>query len=151
MSNELIDMHLMCGMAEGNARVTERLYHERHIEARPRYPAHFVTYIEQNELDTVRSNSSVLLGIRGSSESLNGYLSRYKLSFLYSNRESDVSVNRHLGVCETFHIPLQVLDESRSFFRVHTGYFSNIPKCIKAEFFASWACSQSSVVSSSQR
>ncbi|GFV78382.1 hypothetical protein TNCV_95391 [Trichonephila clavipes] len=44
-----------------------------------------------------------------------------------------------------------VLDESRSFFRVHTGYFSNIPKCIKAEFIASWACSQSSVVSSSQR
>ncbi|GFT06583.1 probable RNA-directed DNA polymerase from transposon X-element [Trichonephila clavipes] len=46
---------------------------------------------------------------------------------------------------------VQVLDESRSFFRVHTGYFSNIPKCIKAEFIASWACSQSSVVSSSQR
>ncbi|GFW51619.1 hypothetical protein TNCV_4212951 [Trichonephila clavipes] len=46
---------------------------------------------------------------------------------------------------------LQVSDESRSFFRVHTGYFSNIPKCIKAEFIASWACSQSSVVSSSQR
>ncbi|GFX95761.1 hypothetical protein TNCV_4886871 [Trichonephila clavipes] len=46
---------------------------------------------------------------------------------------------------------LKVLDESRSFFRVHTGYFSNIPKCIKAEFIASWACSQSSVVSSSQR
>ncbi|GFT65317.1 DUF1758 domain-containing protein [Trichonephila clavipes] len=45
----------------------------------------------------------------------------------------------------------QVSDESRSFFRVHTGYFSNIPKCIKAEFIASWACSQSSVVSSSQR
>ncbi|GFX12839.1 electron transfer flavoprotein subunit beta [Trichonephila clavipes] len=45
----------------------------------------------------------------------------------------------------------QVLDESRSFFRVHTGYFSNIPKCIKAEFIASWGCSQSSVVSSSQR
>ncbi|GFU04069.1 transposon Tf2-8 polyprotein [Trichonephila clavipes] len=44
-----------------------------------------------------------------------------------------------------------VLDESRSFFRVHTGYFSNIPKCIKAEFIASWRCSQSSVVSSSQR
>ncbi|GFU75074.1 RNA-binding protein Musashi homolog 2 [Trichonephila clavipes] len=40
----------------------------------------------------------------------------------------------------------QVSDESRSFFRVHTGYFSNIPKCIKAEFIASWACSQSSVV-----
>ncbi|GFU71821.1 hypothetical protein TNCV_2033621 [Trichonephila clavipes] len=40
----------------------------------------------------------------------------------------------------------RVLDESRSFFRVHTGYFSNIPKCIKAEFIASWACSQSSVV-----
>ncbi|GFS75201.1 PX domain-containing protein kinase-like protein [Trichonephila clavipes] len=47
--------------------------------------------------------------------------------------------------------PSKVLDESRSFFRVHTGYFSNIPKCIKAEFIASWACSQSSVVSSSQR
>ncbi|GFV31713.1 hypothetical protein TNCV_5126721 [Trichonephila clavipes] len=45
----------------------------------------------------------------------------------------------------------EVLDESRSFFRVHTGYFSNIPRCIKAEFIASWACSQSSVVSSSQR
>ncbi|GFW07597.1 hypothetical protein TNCV_3917301 [Trichonephila clavipes] len=44
-----------------------------------------------------------------------------------------------------------VLDESRSFFRVHTGYFSNIPKCIKAELIASWACSQSSVVSSSKR
>ncbi|GFX99566.1 hypothetical protein TNCV_5026221 [Trichonephila clavipes] len=25
----------------------------------------------------------------------------------------------------------QVSDESRSFFIVHTGYFSNIPKCIK--------------------
>ncbi|GFU89968.1 retrovirus-related Pol polyprotein from transposon 412 [Trichonephila clavipes] len=45
----------------------------------------------------------------------------------------------------------QVSDESRSFFRVHTSYFSNIPKCIKAEFIASWACSQSSVVSSSKR
>ncbi|GFS60059.1 hypothetical protein TNCV_2832851 [Trichonephila clavipes] len=45
----------------------------------------------------------------------------------------------------------RVLDESRSFFRVHTGYFSNIPKCIRAEFIASWACSQSSVVSSSKR
>ncbi|GFY20579.1 hypothetical protein TNCV_212111 [Trichonephila clavipes] len=47
--------------------------------------------------------------------------------------------------------PCAVLDESRSFFRVHTSYFSNIPKCIKAEFIASWACSQSSVVSSSKR
>ncbi|GFX88032.1 uncharacterized protein TNCV_158501 [Trichonephila clavipes] len=46
---------------------------------------------------------------------------------------------------------VMVLDESRSFFRVLTGYFSNIPKCIKAEFIASWGCSQSSVVSSSQR
>ncbi|GFS97794.1 uncharacterized protein TNCV_2017731 [Trichonephila clavipes] len=45
----------------------------------------------------------------------------------------------------------RVLDESRSFFRVHTGYFSNIPKCIKAEFIASWGCSQSSVVSSSKQ
>ncbi|GFU73005.1 hypothetical protein TNCV_4637391 [Trichonephila clavipes] len=42
-------------------------------------------------------------------------------------------------------VPHNVLDESRSFFRVHTGYFSNIPKCIKAEFIASWACSQSSL------
>ncbi|GFV54278.1 uncharacterized protein TNCV_4365531 [Trichonephila clavipes] len=46
---------------------------------------------------------------------------------------------------------LSKTDESRSFFRVHTGYFSNIPKCIKAEFIARWACSQSSVVSSSKR
>ncbi|GFU58422.1 hypothetical protein TNCV_58331 [Trichonephila clavipes] len=53
--------------------------------------------------------------------------------------------------CSTFAHEISVLDESRSFFRVHTGYFSNIPKCIKAEFIASWACSQSSVVSSSQR
>ncbi|GFW33262.1 hypothetical protein TNCV_2859401 [Trichonephila clavipes] len=53
-------------------------------------------------------------------------------------------------VCSALDPPL-VLDESRSFFRVHTGYFSNIPKCIKAEFIASWACSQSSVVSSSKR
>ncbi|GFY05881.1 hypothetical protein TNCV_4405471 [Trichonephila clavipes] len=51
----------------------------------------------------------------------------------------------------TIHQRNAVLDESRSFFRVHTGYFSNIPKCIKAEFIASWACSQSSVVSSSKR
>ncbi|GFV99823.1 CCHC-type domain-containing protein [Trichonephila clavipes] len=28
---------------------------------------------------------------------------------------------------------VRVLDESRSFFRVHTGYFSNIPKCIKKQ------------------
>ncbi|GFX69496.1 integrase_H2C2 domain-containing protein [Trichonephila clavipes] len=48
-------------------------------------------------------------------------------------------------------LPQTDTDEYRSFFRVHTGYFSNIPKCIKAEFIASWACSQSSVVSSSQR
>ncbi|GFV78868.1 uncharacterized protein TNCV_4079681 [Trichonephila clavipes] len=52
---------------------------------------------------------------------------------------------------ETLEKKKKVLDESRSFFRVHTGYFSNIPKCIKAEFIASWRCSQSSVVSSSQR
>ncbi|GFW92706.1 retrotrans_gag domain-containing protein [Trichonephila clavipes] len=56
------------------------------------------------------------------------------------------SVQRHLPQGGVFQ---NVLDESRSFFRVHTGYFSNIPKCIKAEFIASWACSQSSVVSSS--
>ncbi|GFY34937.1 hypothetical protein TNCV_155101 [Trichonephila clavipes] len=54
---------------------------------------------------------------------------------------------RHLTMAHNY----EVLDESRSFFRVHTGYFSNIPKCIKAEFIASWGCSQSSVVSSSQR
>ncbi|GFS81809.1 hypothetical protein TNCV_1544461 [Trichonephila clavipes] len=53
--------------------------------------------------------------------------------------------------CPKYNDNCHVLDESRSFFRVHTGYFSNIPKCINAEFIASWACSQSSVVSSSQR
>ncbi|GFW99128.1 uncharacterized protein TNCV_3008981 [Trichonephila clavipes] len=58
----------------------------------------------------------------------------------------------HLDECSALNdLNCIVLDESRSFFRVHTGYFSNIPKCIKAEFIASWACSQSSVVSSSQR
>ncbi|GFV19926.1 hypothetical protein TNCV_2186821 [Trichonephila clavipes] len=46
---------------------------------------------------------------------------------------------------------VSVLDESRSFFRVHTGYFSNIPKCIKAEFTPVGDVPQSSVVSSSQR
>ncbi|GFX36012.1 hypothetical protein TNCV_4215341 [Trichonephila clavipes] len=59
------------------------------------------------------------------------------------------------GMCSILTFRLKnadkVLDESRSFFRVHTGYFSNIPKCIKAEFIASWACSQSSVESSSKR
>ncbi|GFS53256.1 hypothetical protein TNCV_1035651 [Trichonephila clavipes] len=59
----------------------------------------------------------------------------------YRQNFAKFSLNRHYNV----------LDESRSFFRVHTGYFSNIPKCIKAEFIASWGCSQSSVVSSSKR
>ncbi|GFX60150.1 hypothetical protein TNCV_4533111 [Trichonephila clavipes] len=66
-----------------------------------------------------------------------------------------VGQSKHkVGACGVNNRPLQfwqVLDESRSFFRVHTGYFSNIPKCIKAEFIASWACSQFSVVSSSKR
>ncbi|GFX67410.1 transposon Ty3-I Gag-Pol polyprotein [Trichonephila clavipes] len=42
-----------------------------------------------------------------------------------------------------------VLDESRSFLECIL-VISNILKCIKAEFIASWACSQSSVVSSSK-
>ncbi|GFS47966.1 hypothetical protein TNCV_3599251 [Trichonephila clavipes] len=67
--------------------------------------------------------------------------------FKLSNHGGTSRLNRFF-----VHQPLHaVLDESRSFFRVHTGYFSNIPKCIKAEFIASWACSQSSVVSSSKR
>ncbi|GFW31123.1 hypothetical protein TNCV_2577051 [Trichonephila clavipes] len=61
-----------------------------------------------------------------------------------------LAINMSRSVAIGF-VLFQVLDESRSFFRVHTGYFSNIPKCIKAEFIASWGCSQSSVVSSSQR
>ncbi|GFX50891.1 hypothetical protein TNCV_2732421 [Trichonephila clavipes] len=61
--------------------------------------------------------------------------------------QKDVNQKQHICIKHDF----VVLDESRSFFRVHTGYFSNIPKCIKAEFIASWGCSQSSVVSSSQR
>ncbi|GFW84650.1 hypothetical protein TNCV_2596951 [Trichonephila clavipes] len=75
----------------------------------------------------------------------------------YCNLDSNEVIKLSEKECEEFeksadaidNIP--VLDESRSFFRVHTGYFSNIPKCIKAEFIASWGCSQSSVVSSSQR
>ncbi|GFV87897.1 hypothetical protein TNCV_781791 [Trichonephila clavipes] len=62
----------------------------------------------------------------------------------------DISTNFQKNSCGLA-LTKMVLDESRSFFRVHTGYFSNIPKCIKAEFIASWGCSQSSVVSSSQR
>ncbi|GFS51788.1 uncharacterized protein TNCV_614301 [Trichonephila clavipes] len=73
--------------------------------------------------------------------------------------KEDIDVSSELDSWERLHfldetsrtLLLSVLDESRSFFRVHTGYFSNIPKCIKAEFIASWACSQSSVVSSSKR
>ncbi|GFV23229.1 hypothetical protein TNCV_957081 [Trichonephila clavipes] len=65
----------------------------------------------------------------------------------YGRRNTGSLSRGHLST----HLRERVLDESRSFFRVHTGYFSNIPKCIKAEFIASWACSQSSVVSSSQR
>ncbi|GFS83737.1 hypothetical protein TNCV_610741 [Trichonephila clavipes] len=90
---------------------------------------------------------------------------------IHINREDDnrlLALNKRLNIhlyCHTHNllqVPIaelaerwtelpQVSDESRSFFRVHTSYFSNIPKCIKAEFIASWACSQSSVVSSSQR
>ncbi|GFV92512.1 hypothetical protein TNCV_1744171 [Trichonephila clavipes] len=42
---------------------------------------------------------------------------------------------RSLGLQEDARILCyaRVLDESRSFFRVHTGYFSNIPKCIKKQ------------------
>ncbi|GFU97966.1 hypothetical protein TNCV_383311 [Trichonephila clavipes] len=73
---------------------------------------------------------------------------------IYPQRR-DVAIlhNRHKGriAFNSVSVSQMFLDESRSFFRVHTGYFSNIPKCIKAEFIASWACSQSSVVSSSQR
>ncbi|GFU86940.1 hypothetical protein TNCV_3442101 [Trichonephila clavipes] len=67
-----------------------------------------------------------------------------------SDEELENAFNIYLNALATEEYTT-VLDESRSFFRVHTGYFSNIPKCIKAEFIASWGCSQSSVVSSSQR
>ncbi|GFU10293.1 hypothetical protein TNCV_150601 [Trichonephila clavipes] len=72
---------------------------------------------------------------------------RFDLSTLRSERTNEAST---LTITPKRSSSRDV-DESRSFFRVHTGYFSNIPKCIKAEFIASWACSQSSVVSSSQR
>ncbi|GFV99334.1 hypothetical protein TNCV_1513061 [Trichonephila clavipes] len=71
-------------------------------------------------------------GLFKEERSLNAYLNSNKLEQLE---------NQHIEIDKRW-----VLDESRSFFRVHTGYFSNIPKCIKAEFIASWACSQSSVV-----
>ncbi|GFY32840.1 hypothetical protein TNCV_4024641 [Trichonephila clavipes] len=80
------------------------------------------------------------------------------IAFLGEDRRSDQSkipiprgASRRPELAERWTELPQVSDESRSFFRVHTGYFSNIPKCIKAEFVASWACSQSSVVSSSKR
>ncbi|GFT02847.1 hypothetical protein TNCV_1846591 [Trichonephila clavipes] len=65
--------------------------------------------------------------------------------------DNESNVPKILGEQLCIQLKKIVLDESRSFFRVHTGYFSNIPKCIKGEFIASWGCSQSSVVSSSQR
>ncbi|GFU41582.1 hypothetical protein TNCV_2792921 [Trichonephila clavipes] len=68
-----------------------------------------------------------------------------------ATEKSQIQRHSFTGDCVPVKDILEVLDESRSFFRVHTGYFSNIPKCIKAEFIASWACSQSSVVSSSKR
>ncbi|GFW51296.1 hypothetical protein TNCV_3254251 [Trichonephila clavipes] len=82
-------------------------------------------------------------------ESYKGPITRSRIKTLEQNDSGALSSFRG-EQCHTHNL-LQVLDESRSFFRVHTGYFSNIPKCIKAEFIASWACSQSSVVSSSKR
>ncbi|GFU99593.1 retrovirus-related Pol polyprotein from transposon 17.6 [Trichonephila clavipes] len=78
------------------------------------------------------------------------FISQFSTDIRYT-KGSDNTVADALSRIEIDEISPTVLDESRSFFRVHTGYFSNIPKCIKAEFIASWACSQSSVVSSSQR
>ncbi|GFX79234.1 hypothetical protein TNCV_695461 [Trichonephila clavipes] len=74
---------------------------------------------------------------------------------LFSNLDHNDDIRVRESDCEeseeSAHVIDNIPDESRSFFRVHAGYFSNIPKCIKAEFIASWACSQSSVVSSSKR
>ncbi|GFX90680.1 retrovirus-related Pol polyprotein from transposon 17.6 [Trichonephila clavipes] len=111
-------------------------------------------------------NTLLLLNIKGSVKS---YLKKLKEKLEVATHKekltSDVQQGSYAKYCHTHNllqVPIaelaerwtelpQVSDESRSFFRVHTGYFSNIPKCIKAEFIASWACSQSSVVSSSQR
>ncbi|GFV03071.1 transposon Ty3-I Gag-Pol polyprotein [Trichonephila clavipes] len=98
-------------------------------------------------------------------ESYKGPITRSRIKTLEQNESGALSSFFEGSQCHTHNllqVPIaelaerwtelpQVSDESRSFFRVHTGYFSNIPKCIKAEFIASWACSQSSVVSSSQR
>ncbi|GFW55414.1 hypothetical protein TNCV_117981 [Trichonephila clavipes] len=69
---------------------------------------------------------------------------RSTLNHLYTVQEK--IINTRQAYCRThksrYQVPIaelaerwtelpQVSDESRSFFRVHTGYFSNIPKCIK--------------------
>ncbi|GFW43298.1 hypothetical protein TNCV_2923461 [Trichonephila clavipes] len=96
-------------------------------------------------------------------ESYKGPITRSRIKTLEQNDSGALSSFRGSNVTHNLlQVPIaelaerwtelpQVSDESRSFFRVHTGYFSNIPKCIKAEFIASWGCSQSSVVSSSKR
>ncbi|GFW35337.1 hypothetical protein TNCV_2611361 [Trichonephila clavipes] len=104
--------------------------------------------VEKSNL--LHSKSSLLHLGHTSRTTVNVAFERFsKVKFVFMGKQNSYAaiMRRHYAIlCYD-----KVLDESRSFFRVHTGYFSNIPKCIKAEFIASWACSQSSVVSSSKR
>ncbi|GFX28437.1 hypothetical protein TNCV_1152461 [Trichonephila clavipes] len=90
-------------------------------------------------------------------ESYKGLITRSRIKTLEQN-DSGVLSSFRGEQCRThksrYQVPIAELAERWTELpqvSVHTGYFSNIPKCIKAEFIASWACSQSSVVSSSQR
>ncbi|GFV46354.1 hypothetical protein TNCV_3232431 [Trichonephila clavipes] len=115
------------------------------------------TYGESGMEGLGRRRDERIEGRTGSTESPGQAIYYHLMAFLGSKLPE--LLEELVKLCaETFRLGLlltkscrHVLDESRSFFRVHTGYFSNIPKCIKAEFIASWACSQSSVVSSSKR
>ncbi|GFW55630.1 retrovirus-related Pol polyprotein from transposon 412 [Trichonephila clavipes] len=87
-------------------------------------------------------------------ESYKGPITRSRIKTLEQNDSGALSSFRG-EQCHTHNllqVPIAELAERwsvrmnpRSFFRVYWA------KCIKAEFIASWACSQSSVVSSSQR
>ncbi|GFW53375.1 hypothetical protein TNCV_3927541 [Trichonephila clavipes] len=90
-------------------------------------------------------------------ESYKGPITRSRIKTLEQNDSGALSSFRG-EQCHTHNllqVPIAELAERwtelPSGLGVHTGYFSNIPEVYKAEFIASWACSQSSVVSSSQR
>ncbi|GFS95273.1 hypothetical protein TNCV_2630981 [Trichonephila clavipes] len=102
-------------------------------------------------MDALWTENSAINGVEWYAQTLNDASQTQCAVLRFVMGLSDPSMTCAQFACLHVKWCTEVLDESRSFFRVHTGYFSNIPKCIKAEFIASWACSQSSVVSSTKR